>query len=136
MTTLSPVRFGVGVAEALAYLADPAHRPEWQSSLRRVEDVRGEVGVGQTWTDVTVTGVRPRMETTVLEHGETARWTERGEWKAYAAELTLDLTSTADGCEVVATFDLRGPGGFALRRVAPYAIAADLRRAARLLGSR
>lgn len=133
MTVLRPVHFEADLATALAYLADPWRRPEWQSSLRRVEDVRGAVGRGQTWTDVTVAGVRPRMETTVYDLAATrARWSERGEWKAYAAELTLDLTAAGDGgCDVVATFTITGPGAFALNRLAPPAVRADLRRAAR-----
>ena len=36
---MAGVRFGVPVEVAFDYLVDPHHRPEWQSSLRRVEDV-------------------------------------------------------------------------------------------------
>ena len=36
------------------------NRPEWQSTLRRVEQVDGEPRVGQTWVDVTKPGIKPR----------------------------------------------------------------------------
>ena len=53
------IAFPVPCEVAFDYLADPARRPEWQSSLARVEDVDGEPRVGQTWVDVTRPGLRP-----------------------------------------------------------------------------
>ena len=48
------VRFDVPADVAFDYLVDPHRRPEWQSSLRRVEDVgTGAPRVGQRWVDVT-----------------------------------------------------------------------------------
>ena len=43
---------------ALRYLSDPVNRPEWQSSLRRVEvlDV-GPPHRGQRWSDHTAVGL-------------------------------------------------------------------------------
>ena len=86
------VPFPVSREVAFDYLADPRHRPEWQSSLARVEDVDGEPRVGQTWVDVTRPGLRPRMETTELDRPR--RWAERGTWRGIAATLVLDFAQT------------------------------------------
>lgn len=130
------VRFPVAREVAFDYLADPRNRPEWQSSLARVEDVDGEVRVGQTWVDVTRPGPRPLMETTELDRPR--RWSERGTWHGFVAVLALDFTETADGCDVVATMRVSGRGAAALPArvlgvLAPRAVRSDLRRAARAL---
>lgn len=127
------VAFPVPPEVAFDYLADPRNRPEWQSSLRRVESVDGEPRVGQTWVDVTRPGVRPRMETTELDRPR--RWTERGTWRGFAATLTLSFAETPTGCDVTATMGLSGRGAAApvarlLGLVAPRAIRSDLRHAA------
>jgi uncharacterized protein YndB with AHSA1/START domain len=121
----------VPVEVAFDYLVDPHNRPEWQSSLARVEDVDGEPRVGQSWIDVTRPGLRPRMRTTELERPH--RWTEEGTWRGYAAALTLVFTPTDDGCDIDATVLITGPLVSLLRRVAPGAVRRDLRHAARLL---
>lgn len=124
----------------LDYLADPVNRPEWQSSLARVEDVVGEVGVGQRWTDVTVPGLRPRMRTTELVHP--LRWSETGTWRGFEADLTLELApAPGGGCVVSVAMELRGRGlvaplAKALGLVSPAAVRSDLQRAARILESR
>lgn len=144
------VRFGVPASTAFGYLVDPHHRPEWQSSLRRVEDVSPALpAVGQTWVDVTVPGLRPRMVTTVLERATT--WTEVGTWHGIAAELTLDFAADGAGggddggggvgCRVTPTFRVTGRGAaypvaWLLDRVAVHAVLPDLRRAAHLLAER
>ncbi|GAA4707783.1 hypothetical protein GCM10023349_27910 [Nocardioides conyzicola] len=120
-------------AVAFDYLADPHHRPEWQSSLDRVEDVDGEPRVGQTWVDVTRPRLRPAMETTELDRPH--RWTETGTWRGISATLTLVFTETAAGCDVEPTMVLRGRGVLApvarvLGLAAPYAVRSDLRHAA------
>jgi hypothetical protein len=131
------VAFDVPAEVAFDFLVDPRNRPRWQSSLRRVEDVMpAEPEVGQRWTDVTVPGFRPAMETTVLERPRS--WTERGTWGPIAAELTLTFTARHGGCTVRPAFTLsgRGPAGLvarALGALAPYAVRSDLRRAADLL---
>ena len=127
------VPFRVAPEVAFDYLVDPRRRPEWQSSLARVEEVTGEPRIGQTWVDVTKPGVRPRMETTELDRPR--RWTERGTWRGFSATLTLTFTPTQTGCDVVADMRLRGRGPAAplarlLGLVAPYAVAGDLRHAA------
>lgn len=127
------VAFAVPREVAFDYLADPRRRPEWQSSLARVEQVDGEVRVGQTWVDVTRPGPRPRMETTELDRPR--RWSERGTWRGIAAVLTLDLAEAPGGCEVTATMRVSGRGGAgllarALDALAPRAVRTDLRRAA------
>lgn len=121
------------------YLVEPRNRPAWQSSLARVDDVAPGPAVGQTWVDVTVPGLRPRMETTELERPH--RWTERGTWRGFAAELTLDFAPAPGGCVVEPTTILRASGAarplsLLLSVLAPYAVRADLRRAARLLEDR
>lgn len=121
------VAFPVSCEVAFDYLADPRNRPRWQSSLARVEDVDGEPRVGQTWTDVTKPGLRPRMETAELDRPH--RWTERGTWRFVTATLTLEFTETPTGCDVTATIDVPLP----LRLPARLAARSDLRRAAATL---
>lgn len=130
------VAFAVSREVAFDYLSDPRRRPEWQSSLARVEQVDGEVRAGQTWVDVTRPGPRPRMETTELDRPR--RWSERGTWRGFVAVLTLDFAEARAGCEVTATMRVSGRGAAALPArvlglLAPRAVRADLRRAARLL---
>jgi uncharacterized protein YndB with AHSA1/START domain len=133
---VKPVRFAVPAEVAFDFLVDPTNRPRWQSSLSRVEHVRGDIGVGQTWVDVTVPGLRPRMETTELDRPH--RWTERGTWRSVAAVLTLTFYPAGAGCDVGAEMRLTARGAAAplasaLGLVSPVAVRRDLKRAARLL---
>ena len=136
------VRVPVPAEVAFDYLVDPRNRPEWQSSLARVEQVVGAVTVGQRWVDVTKAGVRPRMETTELERPR--RWTERGTWRGFSAWLTLTFEPAAGGaagCDIGVEMSLTGTGPAApvarvLGLVSPLAVRSDLRRAARILGER
>ncbi|MGD9961591.1 SRPBCC family protein [Nocardioides sp.] len=133
------VRFDVPVEVVFDYLVDPNRRPEWQSSLRKVESVEGQPRVGQRWVDVTVPGLRPRMETTFLDRPRT--WTEVGTWRGVHAVLTLDFTEEGDGCQVRPTFRVTGRGAmrplaYAVDRVAVFGVLPDLRKAARLLAAR
>lgn len=121
------VAFPVPCEVAFDHLVDPRNRPLWQSSLARVEDVDGEPRVGQTWTDVTKPGLRPRMETTELDRPH--RWTEVGTWRFVRATLTLEFAATSTGCDVTATIDVPLP----LRLPARLAARSDLRRAAATL---
>lgn len=131
------VRFAVPAEAAFDFLVDPVNRPRWQSSLSRVEQVSGEVGVGQSWVDVTAAGLRPRMETTELDRPH--RWTERGTWRSFGATLTLTFEPVGTAaCDVAVDLALvaRGPAAplaRALGLVSPLAVRSDLRRAARLL---
>ena len=134
---MRPVRFAVPAEVAFDFLVDPANRPRWQSSLSRVERVRGEVGLGQTWVDVTLLRLRPRMETTELDRPR--RWTERGTWRSFAATLTLTFEPAGAGCDVGVAMEVRGRGlarplALLLGVAAPIAVRRDLERAARLLG--
>ena len=121
---------------AFDYLADPRHRPEWQSSLARVEDVDGEPRVGQTWVDVTRPGLRPRMETTELDRPH--RWTEPGTWRGFSRDADADLhRDRRPGCDVepidgaARAAGLAAPlGARAGAASAPYAVRSDLRHAA------
>jgi uncharacterized protein YndB with AHSA1/START domain len=131
------VHFDVPAEIAFDYLVEPRHRPEWQSSLRRVEDVEGEPRLGQGWTDVTKPGLRPAMETTVLERPR--RWAESGTWRFVRAHLTLRFESAGnDGCDVHFRFRIHvlGPLGVAATALSVPAVRADLRRAAGLLAGR
>lgn len=134
------VRFEVTCEEAYDYLIDPANRAAWQSSLRRVDDVRGPNNVvGQTWTDVTSAGVRPLMELTDADRPH--RWSERGTWRAFRATLTLTFEPAGAACDVTSTLELEASGiarplGVVLRKLAPAAVRSDLRRAAAILTAR
>ncbi len=134
------VSFPVDCATAYDYLVDPAHRAQWQSSLKDVVDVVGETDVvGQSWTDVTSAGVRPRMELTDADRPH--RWTERGTWRSFSAVLTLSFTPATRGCDVAIQMHLHAHGpvrplAAVLDRLAPLAVRSDLVRAARLLAAR
>jgi hypothetical protein len=128
------VRFDVPVEVAFDYLVDPVNRPDWQSSLRRVDAVDGEPRVGQTWTDVTKPGLQPAMETTVLDRPRA--WSESGTWRFVRADLTLRFEPVGEQqCDV--HFDFRihalGPLGRVATLGSVPAVRADLRHAARIL---
>lgn len=131
------VEFDVPAEVAFDFLVDPANRPLWQSSLRRVEAITPTVpAVGQTWVDVTSPGMRPAMVTTVLERP--SRWTEQGTWRGITAELTLLFAPRSGGCTVTAEVSVRGSGvlrplGPAITAAAGLAVPGDLARAARIL---
>ena len=94
-----------------------------------------EPHLGQTWTELTVVGVRPSME--VVELVPYRSWAERGTWRAVSAELTLIFEPTATGCRVSAETLVRGPlVGRVLTALAPYAVRGDLAQAARILSER
>lgn len=134
------VPFPVPAEVAFDYLADPRNRPEWQSSLRRVE-VRdpGAAHVGQRWRDVTkVPGVVPEMRTTALRRP--SLWVEEGRWRAVTATGALRIEPTRTGCvvRVAARVRVRGPLlliGPVLTVAAGITVRPDLRRAARILGA-
>ena len=132
------VPFPVPPEVAFDYLADPANRPAWQSSLARVEKVTGEPRIGQRWVDVTRPGLRPAMETTELDRPH--RWAELGRWRGFRAFLALTFVAAETGCEVVFEFAVEGDGllrpvGAALTAAAVPAVRADLRRAAGILAA-
>jgi uncharacterized protein YndB with AHSA1/START domain len=133
------VAFDVPAEAAFDYLADPRNRPEWQSSLRRVELVDDEVRVGQRWVDVTSPGLRPQMETTALERPR--RWAETGMWFGVEAFLELQFAPSARGCRVSGRVRVTGhrlwrPVGPLVTFAAGIAVPRDLARAARILSER
>lgn len=134
------VHFDVSAETAFTYLVDPRNRPQWQSSLRRIEHLSTEnPGVGQTWVDVTSPGLRAAMETTV--HEPYRVWTERGTWRAITAELTLRFVPEPRGCTVTAEVLVTGSGllrplGPVITTAAGFAVPGDLRKAAALLADR
>jgi hypothetical protein len=135
-TTLT---YDVPADVALAYLSDPVHRPEWQSSLRRVEVLdAGPARVGQRWRDHTAVGLVAEMTTTALD-GDT--WAESGTWRGITADLTLRVEPHGAGCRVHAEFAVHGRGpwaplGAAAGPVGLPAVRADLAKAGRLLSER
>ena len=128
------VRFAVPAEVAFDYLAEPRNRTEWQSSLKAVEVLdEGPPRVGQRWYDVTRPGLRPLMELAEVRRAES--WTERGTWRGFGAERTLDFEPDRDGCLVTARFRITGPSVLSslATGAARSAVRSDLRRAARLL---
>jgi uncharacterized protein YndB with AHSA1/START domain len=131
------LRYDVPVHEAFAYLADPRNRPEWQSSLRRVELLdQGEPRVGLRWRDHTAARIVPEMVITELEPD--VLWAETGHWRTIEADLTLRFTPHRGGCDVDVEFEVRGQGylrpvGLAASRAGLFAVRSDLRRAGRIL---
>lgn len=133
------VAFPVPPEVAFDYLVEPINRPQWQSSLAAVTDVHGEVGLGQTWTDVTKPGLRPAMRTTGYHRPRA--WSEDGTWKKVTATLDLTFFPTSAGCDVRFRFRITGPGLLApLGLVASVGsvlpVRKDLRAAARILVDR
>ena len=136
-----PVPFPVSCEEAYDYLVAPDNRAAWQSSLTGVADVMGDDGVvGQSWTDLTSAGIKPRMELTDADRPH--RWSERGTWRIFRATLTLIFTADeaepAGRCEVTARMEVRAGGllkpvGLVANRLAPLAVRSDLKRAAGIL---
>ncbi|WP_445259101.1 SRPBCC family protein [Nocardioides aurantiacus] len=135
-TTLT---YDVPADVALAYLSDPVNRPEWQSSLRRVEVLdAGPARVGQRWLDHTAVGLVADMTTTALTSDT---WAESGTWRGITADLTLRVEPHGAGCLVHAEFAVHGRGPWALVGAAAGpaglpAVRADLATAGRLLSER
>ena len=128
------------VHDAFAYLADPRNRPEWQSSLRRVELIdEGAPRIGFRWRDHTAARVVPEMVITELETD--VLWAESGRWRAIEADLTLRFAPHRGGCSVDVEFVVRGEGflrpvGWAASGAGLFAVRSDLRRAGRILEAR
>ena len=134
------VEMTVPAAVAFRYLADPRNRPEWQSSLRSVDvPADEEPHLGQAWRETTSVGVRPHMETTELTPFRV--WTEQGRWRGVSATLSLHFTDVPGGCRVRADGEVTGRGAWAVPAgaaglLASRAVAADLRKAGRILAER
>ena len=134
------VTYDVPVAVAFTYLADPRHRPEWQSSLRAVELLdEGPPRVGLRWRDLTAARIAPEMVITELE--QDVLWAETGRWHAFEADLALRFLDDGDRCRVEAAFCVRAAGAlrpvaWAATRAGLYAVRSDLRRASRVLAAR
>ena len=98
-----------------------------------------EPHLGQAWSETTSVGVRPQMETTELTPYRV--WTERGTWRGVTATLSLHFTDVVGGCRVRADGEVTGRGIWAVPAgaaglLASAAIAADLRKAGRILSER
>lgn len=126
--------------QAFTYLVDPRNRPKWQSSLLSVDvPVDEEPHLGQAWSELTAVGVRPHL--VVTEFAPFRAWAETGTWRGVRADLRLRFTARAGGCRVDAQGEVSGSGPYAVAAVtsgvmAGRAIAADLRKAGRLMAAR
>ncbi|SDS98324.1 Polyketide cyclase / dehydrase and lipid transport [Nocardioides scoriae] len=132
--------YDVPAEVAFDYLSDPTHRPEWQSSLRRVEVLDpGPAHDGQRWLDHTAVGLVAAMRTTA--YAPATEWSETGTWRGIAADLTLRFEPHGSGCRVHAEFSVHGRGawsaiGVAATTVGLPAVRADLATAGRILSER
>ncbi len=131
------------------YLAEPRNRAQWQSSLRAVDMLTdGPTRVGTRWLDRTTIGAAPRLEITAMtppsvtaSTGTAGTWSEVGHWRGLTASLTLTFRPVAgnpDATDLGVRLEIDGIGAWVvpatvLRVVAPPAVRADLRRAARIL---
>ena len=106
---------------------DPRNRPDWQSSLRRVDDVHGAGELGTTWVDVTAVGARPRMEVTDCRRSGPGRRSAPG---AGSRQLGLRFVETGPAqTRVTASIDVTASGA-----MAPVAAAVRLLRRAGACG--
>lgn len=131
------VPYAVPREVAFDYLVDPTRRPEWQGTLRRVEEITPmPPQAGTSWRDVALGEVVSQMELTVVDRP--VRWAERGVGKGVAMDLALDFEETATGCLVSAEIEVSSVGASRLlvaivRRSMPRAVRRDLVRAAGIL---
>ncbi len=131
------VDLAVPLESAYAYLSDPRNRPQWQSSLRSVTvPPDEEPHLGQRWQETTAVGVQPRMQ--IVEMDPPHVWTEQGWWRGIEATLSLRFARTPHGCRIEISGDVAGRGLWAVPataagRLAGIAVAADVRRAGRIL---
>lgn len=139
MPTVS-LRLDAPLGPLFDYLADPRNRPEWQSSLRRVDEVSGSGELGTTWYDVTMVGARPWLEVSDYQPGEL--WAEHGRWHGLEASLVVRFSPLGERrTELTVTVDFWGRGiyrvaGWGMTALTPLGVRSDLRRAARLVSSR
>ena len=126
---------------AFRFLADPRCRPQWQSSLRSVDvPADEEPHLGQRWSETTAVGVRPALETTVFtpfrvwaETGHLAR--RHGDPRAALHRRRRRLPGAAPRARSAGSGAWAVPAG-AAGLLASKAIAADLRKAGRILAAR
>lgn len=142
------VRVAAPPAVVFDYLAEPRNRARWQSSLRAVDVLTdGPTRVGTRWLDRTKVGASPCLEITAMTRPSATTaagvWREVGQWRGLTASLTLTFSpvvSEPGSTDVGVRFSIAGRGAWqitakVLRLLAPPAVRADLRRAARIIGS-
>jgi len=133
-------RFHHPVEVVFGYLTDPRTRPEWQSSLRRVELLTEQVsGTGTRWRDITWAGIAPLMEVTTHEHLQA--WAEDGTWRQVTAYLSLTFLPQGEETDVGVVVRLKARGLLAAPAalaslLTPVALRSDLKRADRVLTER
>ncbi len=145
----STLRIAAPPRATFDYLAEPRNRAQWQSSLRAVQMLTdGPTRVGTRWLDRTIVGAAPCLEITAMTPPSATTstvavgvWSEVGHWRGLTASLTLAFVPVeADPgvTDVGVRLDLAGSGAWlvpatVLRALAPRAVRADLRRAARII---
>ena len=134
----APTRaYAVPVEVAFGYLADPRNRPEWQSSLRRVELVdEGPPRVGQRWRDLTAARIVPEMEITELSPASLGRDRHLARRSRPTSTLRFAPRSGTGARWRVVRGARRGllrPVGWAATGAGLPAVRSDLRRAGRIL---
>ena len=126
------------VPVVFAYVTEPAHRAEWQRSLKRVELISaGPTRVGTRWRDITWAGMRPVMEITALEPDR--MFAERGEWGRFTSSISLRFEPVGHAStrvHVEAELVGRTRSLRALEGAARRTVVRDLERAGRVLGTR
>lgn len=121
------------------FLADPAHRPRWQTSIQTFEmEPQGEPRVGVRWRE-SVRGAGT-FEMEISEYERPTRWAERIDSKAFAGTVAMTFGEAPGGTTLRLDADVRCRGAW--RLVAPIARIAlrremrkDLKRVEALLSS-
>jgi uncharacterized protein YndB with AHSA1/START domain len=132
-------RLRIPVEQAFAFIADPRHRPEWQSSLDAVEMLsEGPPHVGMRWRERPAPGLTFEMELTELEPNR--RWAERGRASIGTVDVAVDFQPENGDTHLHVTIDLRlhwlaKPLGLGARWLLPSAMRADLKRVEERAGS-
>lgn len=139
MRTEFEQQLSVPLEQAFAYIADPRHRPEWQSSLTAVDMLsEGAPHVGMRWRESPAPLVVFDMEIVALEPNRC--WAERG--LSWLGIVWVTLTFRPDGGQtqlhVSVDMHLRWfakPLEWGARHALPRAMRADLRRVERVAAS-
>ena len=101
-----------------AFLADPANRPRWQTSIQTFEmEPQGEPRVGIRWRE-SVRGAGT-FEMEISEYERPRRWAERIESKAFDGTVSMTFEETPGGTTLRLDADVRCRGPW--RVVAPIA---------------
>ena len=91
------------------YLADPANRPQWQSSIQTIHlQSQASPRVGTTWRESVHGGVTFLME--ISEFHRPMRWAERISSKSMSGTVAMEFADRRDGTDVTVRVDIRCSG--------------------------